>query len=87
MTDYSSTVSQIVYVKYESVDGSLNIAKHVRPALLSASEEADDFIRDIVHNYKSNPDMRYLGLADEDEFAAFERLHASETSDDLPIRL
>jgi hypothetical protein len=64
-----------VYVKFEAANGQLQIAKHVRPLLLDPSDELGDFIRDIVHTYKADPDVTYLGLADEDEYEAFRKLH------------
>jgi hypothetical protein len=65
---------QVVFVKFETDDGSLRIARHERATLLSPDEEIDDYVRDIVHDYKSNPSVKYLGLADQDEFDAFQKL-------------
>ena len=68
-------IPNIVYVKYEETDGGLQIARHVRPAILDPSKELSDFVRDIVHTYKSNPALTYLGLADQDEYEAFKNLN------------
>ena len=73
MTESSETPN-FVYVKYEGTDSGMQIARHMRPALLDPSDELSDFVREIVLSYKSNPGLTYLGLADEDEYEAFRKL-------------
>jgi hypothetical protein len=67
-------IPNIVYVKYEARDGGLQIARHMRPAILDPTVDLSDFVRDIVHSYKADPGITYLGLADHDEYEAFKNL-------------
>jgi hypothetical protein len=66
--------TRVVFVKFESADGVLHIARHERTALPSPDEQVDEYIREIVHDYKSNPGVTYLGLADQDEYDAFMKI-------------
>jgi hypothetical protein len=81
MTEFTTTATEpipaprFVYVKYATTGGDLQIARHMRPALLGPGEDISDFVRDLVHTYKSNRSVKYLGIADEDEFAAFRTLN------------
>ena len=62
---------QVIFVKYEDENGALNIGRHANATLLSPDQDIDDYVRDIVHEYKANPKVTYLGLADQDEYEAF----------------